>query len=118
MFKNRSKSEFISIVLSVGYLILGISLWAQSVSEASGTAEQIGAGLASLFILPHLFLAFMGTLFAVLGFFTRSPGLSLTGAIVNSVAVLVFVFWGFALIPAVVFGFVAYASQKKKKGKK
>jgi hypothetical protein len=118
MFKDRSKSEFISIILAVGYLILAMSLWAEGVSEASGSAEQIGAGIASLFILPHIALAFVGTLLATLGFFVRSAGLSLSGAIVNTVAAVTFIFWGFALIPAVVFGFVAYAAQKNKKTKK
>lgn len=117
MFKNRSKSEFISIILAIGYLVLALSLWAQSVSEATGDAEQAGAAIASLFILPHIALAFIGTLLATLGFFTRSAGLSLSGAIVNTVAAVTFIFWGFALIPAVVFGFVAYATQKKRKKK-
>lgn len=117
MFKDRSKSEFISIILAVGYVILAISLWTQSVSEATSDAEQLGAGIASLFILPHIALAFIGTLLATLGFFFRSAGLSLSGAIVNTVAAVTFVFWGFALIPAVIFGFIAYGSQKKKKNK-
>lgn len=115
MFKNRSKSEFISIVLAVGYLILAMTLWAQAVSEASGDAEQLGAGIASIFILPHIALAFIGTLLATLGFFVRSAGLSLSGAIVNTVAAVTFIFWGFALIPAVIFGFIAYATQKNRK---
>lgn len=117
MFKNRSKSEFISIILAVGYVIFALTLWAQSVSEATSDAEQIGAGLASLFILPHIALAFVGTMLATLGFFFRSAGLSLSGAIVNTVAAVTFIFWGFALIPAVIFGFVAYAAQKKNKKK-
>jgi hypothetical protein len=31
------------------------------------------------------------------------------------VAAVTFVFWGFALIPAVIFGFIAYGAQKKNK---
>ena len=118
MFKNRSKSEFISIILAIGYVILALTLWAQSVSEATSYAEQLGAGIASLFILPHIALAFVGAMLATIGFFLRSPGLSLSGAIVNTVAAVTFVFWGFALIPAVIFGFIAYGSQKKNKKKK
>ena len=55
----------------------------------------------------------LGAIFAIIGFFTRKAGLTLTGAILFAVAAVLFLIYAVFLIPSIIFGFVGYANQKK-----
>lgn len=115
MFTNRSKSSFLAWVLAAAYGVYSIVYWSGvgAETQSADAAEAIGAGLATLLVLPHVIFVVVGALFGVIGFFARSPGFVLTSAILYSVAAIVFLVYAVFLIPSIVLGFVGFAKQRK-----
>jgi hypothetical protein len=122
MFENRSKAAFLAALLATAYSIYSVTYWSGVVGQTDSmdAGEAIGAGLATLLVLPHTIVTVIGALFGVIAFFTRSPGLILTSAILYSVAAVLFFVYALFLVPSIVLGFVGYSNQKKlnKSGKK
>jgi hypothetical protein len=113
MLKNRSILTLISLVLAIAYTVYILSYFV-SANAASGTdAEAIGAGLATLLVLPSVFVLGIGVILGLIGFFNRSAGLQLTAAILYSVAGLLFLLYAFFLVPSIVLGFMGWNQQKK-----
>jgi cytochrome c oxidase assembly factor CtaG len=117
MFNTRSKAAFLAALFASAYAVYSVLYWGGVVGETqtADAAEAIGAGLATLLVLPHVILTVLGALFGVIGFFVRSPGLILTSAILYSVAAVLFIVYALFLVPSIVLGFVGYANQKKMK---
>lgn len=116
MFEGRSKAAFVAALLGVAYSIYSVVYWAGVAGASVSTqdsAEAIGAGIATALVFPHMLVTVLATIFAVIGFFIRKTGLILTGAILFSVAALLFLLYAVFLIPSIVLGFVGYANQKK-----
>ena len=117
MFKNRSITAFIGLVLAVAYAIYVSSYVAGINTSAAGDSEAIAAGLVTVFALPHMFIVWIGVIFGILGFFLRKVGFTLTAAILYASASVFFLVWGWMLIPSIVLGFVGYVNQKKMNAK-
>jgi hypothetical protein len=118
MFKNRSKAAFLAALIASAYAIYSIVYWGEaagSTQTATDSAEALGAGLATLLVLPHVIVTVLAALFGVIGFFVRSAGLILTSAILYSVAAALFFVYALFLVPSIVLGFVGYVNQKKLK---
>lgn len=118
MFTGRSKAAFIAALLGTAYAIYSITYWAGvggSTQTTTDSAEAIGAGIATLLVLPHVIVTVLAALFGLIGFFSRSAGLTLTSAILYSVAAVLFFVYALFLVPSIVLGFVGYVNQKKLK---
>jgi hypothetical protein len=113
MFGKRSKAAFVGALLGVAYAIYSVWYWAGASSDVGNDAEAVGAAIATVLVLPHMLVTVLGAIFAVIGFFTRKAGLTLTAAILFSVAALLFLLYAAFLIPSIVLGFVGFANQKK-----
>lgn len=115
MFVNKSKAAFLAALLGTAYSVYIIMYFGGVVGETDTTnaGETIGAGIATLLVLPHMLVTVLGALFGVIGFFIRSAGLTLTSAILYSVAAALFFLYALFLVPSIVLGFVGYANQKK-----
>jgi predicted RND superfamily exporter protein len=113
MFKNRSVVAFLAAVIGLAYSIFILSYFTSINSEAVDDSEAVGAALATVLVIPHMLLAMLATIFAIIGFFTRKAGLILTGAILFASSALLFLLYAAFLIPSIVLGFVGYAQQKK-----
>jgi len=113
MFKNRSKAAFIGALLGTAYAVYSIVYWAGVNSSTASDGEALGAALATAFVFPHMLVTVLGAIFALIGFFTRKAGLTLTGAILFAVAAVLFFLYAAFLIPSIVLGFVGYSNQKK-----
>lgn len=116
MFKGRSKAAFIAAVIGLAYSLYLVVYWSDvaASSTASGdSVEAIAGGIATVLVFPHMLVTILATIFAIIGFFVRKTGLILTGAILFSVAALLFLLYAVFLIPSIVLGFVGYANQKK-----
>ena len=113
MFENRSKAAFVAALLGAAYEVYSVVYWSGAVGSTSDDAEALGAAIATALVLPHMLVTVLGAIFAVIGFFTRKAGLTLTGAILFSVAALLFLVYAVFLLPSIVLGFVGYANQKK-----
>lgn len=113
MFQNRSKAAFIGALLGTAYAVYSVVYWSGANSSTASDGEAIGAALATALVLPHMLITVLAAIFALIGFFTRKAGLTLTGAILFAVAALLFLLYAAFLLPSIVLGFVGYSNQKK-----
>jgi len=113
MFERRSKAAFWATILALAYGIYAIVYWAGTVSSTTDDAEAIGAGIATLLVLPSMLVTWLGVIFGLVGFFTRKAGFQLTAAILYAVAAVLFIIYALFLVPSIVLGFIGYSVQKK-----
>jgi len=113
MLERRSKAAFWATLIAVAYGIYAIVYWVGTNSSTADDAEAIGAGIATLLVLPHLLVTWLGIIFGLIGFFTRKTGFQLTAAILYAVGGVLFIIYAIFLLPSIVLGFVGYSSQKK-----
>ncbi|NFG95638.1 benzylsuccinate synthase [Clostridium sporogenes] len=111
MFKKRSKAFFTSIILATIYLIYIISYFYGILGDGD-TAEQIGSGLATALVTPHIIVLAISVMFGWLAFGLSSSGFALTASILYTVAGVMFIPYIFFVIPSIILGFVGYANQK------
>lgn len=111
LFKKRSKSFFTSIILATIYLIYIISYFYGILGQGD-TAEQIGSGLATALVTPHIVVLAISVMFGWLAFGLSSSGFALTASILYTVAGVMFIPYIFFVIPSIILGFVGYANQK------
>ena len=88
--KKKSVLLLISAILGVLYAIFIVTYFAGVGSGADGAAEAIGAGIATMLVMPHMICAVLAAIFNVLGWGMSSRGFSLTGAILYAVAAVLF----------------------------
>lgn len=112
MFEKRSKVLFVANALGAVYAMYLMTHFFGSVSSTEG-AEQIGAGLATMIIMPHLVLVVLSALFGLLGFFMRKDGFNLTSGILYCVATALFPPYFMFTVPLIVLAFVGYSRQKQ-----
>lgn len=112
LFYNRSKALFCAWVVGALYSIFIISYFASTMTTGSSSSQAAGF-LATALVTPHMALVVAGTIFLIIGFFSRKTWAALTGSIVFCVAAVVFLMYAFLCIPSIVLGFVGYSKQKK-----
>jgi len=112
MFKNKSKCTFISALLGSAYLIYLIVYFAGAMSSGSSSDQAAGA-IATALVTPHMALVALACIFMWLGFFLKKPAFVLTGAILYTVAGVLFIPYIFFVIPSFILGFVGFSKQKK-----
>ncbi len=117
MFKERSVASFISAVLGILYAIYLISYFTGAIASTTGD-EQIGAGIATALILPHLIVLILAVIFNLLGFFIKNAALTLVGGILYSVSAVLFLAYALFEVPMIIFAFIGFAKQKKIKAGK
>ena len=103
----------ISFIIGTAYILYSLVYWSGAVGSFDSTAEQIGAGIATAIVIPHLVATAVAVLFNGLGLFLRKRGMALTGAILYTVAVILFpMYWIFGVIEAVL-SYVGLAKMSK-----
>jgi hypothetical protein len=110
---KKSKLLLVSWILSGIYVIYLVSYFASIFSNSSGS-EQIGVGIAGVIIFPHALLAFLGLVFNFFGWSMNKRGFALTGAILYSVAMLLFPIYFFFILIQTILSYIAYAKMKPK----
>lgn len=114
MKTKRSVLALIALILSAAYVVYLFTYFAGGISSTSGdSAEQLGVALAGALIMPHFIVTMVGVLFNALGYFMRSRGFILVGAILYAVAIILFMPYFIFLIIQMILMFVAYARMKK-----
>lgn len=111
--KKLSKLLLISFILGVLYLVYSASYWGNTFGAGESTAEQVGAGIATLLVLPHLVFTALAVLFNGLGLFLKKRGFALTGAILYTVAMVLFPVYFMFVIIQTILSYVAFALMKK-----
>jgi hypothetical protein len=116
MFEKRSKLLVLASILGGLYAIYLLTYFFGAVDESQG-AEQIGTGLATALIIPHLVAVIFASVFGFLGFFLRSNGFSLTSGILYCVATILFLIYFMFTTPLIILTFIGYSKQKKMNSK-
>ena len=113
MFDRRSKASFWATLIAGAYGIYAFTYWVSTNSSTEGDAEALGSAIATVLVLPHLLVTWLGIIFGLFGFLTRKTGFQLTAAILYAVAAVLFFLYALFLLPSIVLGFVGYSAQKK-----
>lgn len=109
---KRSKLLLISAIIGSIYTIYIISHFAGAVSGSSG-AEQAGAGLATLLVMPHMAFVFLAVVFNWLGFIFKLRWGALVAGILYAVSMVMFFMYFMFVIVEMILCFVAYSKMKK-----
>ncbi len=121
MSKKKQKLNLfllISLIIGVLYLIYSACYWGGVNTTGGDTAEQIGSGIATAIVIPHLVCTALGVIFNALGLFLRSRGFALTGAILYTVAIFLFPIYFMFVIIEMILSYIGFAKMKKPKKKR
>lgn len=113
MKQKSSKTLLISFIIGVLYLIYSAFYWSGAASTPADTAKQIGAGIATIIVMPHLVCTVLAVIFNGLGLFMRKRGFALTGAILYTVALVLFPVYFMFVIVEMILSYVGFAKMKK-----
>lgn len=114
--KKQNVCLLISLILGVLYLLYSASYWSGAIGSSSSTAEQVGAGIATVLVMPHLICTALAVIFNALGLFMHKRGFALTGAILYTVALVLFPVYFMFVIIEMILSYIGYAKMKKTKG--
>ncbi|WP_317395690.1 hypothetical protein [Blautia hydrogenotrophica] len=111
--KKLSKLLLISFIIGVLYLIYSAFYWSGAATSGANTAEQIGAGIATALVMPHLVMTVLAVIFNALGLFMHKRGFALTGAILYTVAIVLFPVYFMFVIVEMILSYIGFAKMKK-----
>lgn len=109
---KKSKLALASWILSLLYLIYLVSYFGGSMGASNG-AEQVGVGIATALVFPHMLTLGIGLIFNMLGYFLNRRSFILVGAILYSVSILLFMMYFMFVILQMIFSYIAFAKMKK-----
>jgi hypothetical protein len=109
---KKKKTLLVSWIMTLAYLVYIV--YYMSTYSAGDSNEQVGAAIAFALMLPHLFLTFLALVFNVLGWALNKRGFALTGAILYSVAMFLFLPYFFFIVTQTVLSYVGFAKMPKK----
>ena len=69
--KKLSKALLVSLIIGVLYLIYSVWYWSGTAGSGATTAEQVGTGLATALVMPHLVMTALAVIFNALGLFMK-----------------------------------------------
>ena len=116
--QKLSKLLLVSFIIGILYLGYSAAYWTGAITTSGEPAEQVGGALATAIVAPHLIATTFAVLFNCLGLFMRSRGFALAGAILYTVAIVLFpMYFMFVTIEAIL-SYIGFAKMKKetKKG--
>ena len=114
MKQKLSKCLLISFILGVLYLIYSATYWSGAAGSGASTAEQLGSGLATAIVMPHLVFTALAVIFNGLGLVRqKARDFALTGAILYTVALVLFPVYFMFVIIQMILSYVGFARMKK-----
>lgn len=111
--KKLSKALLVSLIIGVLYLIYSVWYWSGTAGSGVTTAEQVGTGLATALVMPHLVMTALAVIFNALGLFMKKRGFALTGAILYTIALVLFPMYFMFVIIEMILSYVGFAKMKK-----
>ncbi|AJA42669.1 hypothetical protein phiCT9441A_57 (endogenous virus) [Clostridium phage phiCT9441A] len=110
---KRSKLLLISAILGALYSVYLIWHFGGGIFGSKDGVELAGAAIATALVTPHMILVVLATIFNWVAYFSNKRGFALTGAILYSVAGVIFMLYIMFVIPSIVLSFIGYAKLKK-----
>ncbi len=111
----RSKSVLllVSAVLGVVYAVYVVAYFSTVNAGSASGAEAVGAGIATLLVVPHLLCTVLAALFNVLGWACNRRAFALTAGILYAAAIVCMPLYAPFTIVQSIMCFVAYARMRK-----
>lgn len=108
----KSKSLLVSLIIGALYALCLVTYIVQSLQQSTG-ASQIGVGIGTAILTPHIILVVLADIFNAVALFTNKQGFALTGWILFSVGAALFIPYAPFLIVSIVCSFIGYSKLKK-----
>lgn len=102
----------VALVIGAAYMVYSLVYWGGANGSGS-SAEQAGAALATVLVMPHLVVTFLAVVFNALGFLMNKRGFALTAGILYAVGMVLFPAYFMFVIVEMVLAFVAFAQMGK-----
>lgn len=109
---KRSKLLLIAAIIGTAYGVYLVSYFFGAVDSSSGS-EQIGAGIATALVMPHMAFVWLAIIFNWLGFFLKAKWAALVAGILYAVSMVLFFVYAMFVIVEMILCFVGYAKMKK-----
>ncbi len=110
---KRSILLLISAIIGTAYLIYLITYFSGTIATSEGT-EALGAGIATVLVLPHMIMVGLAVIFSWLGWVIRARWAALTAGILYAVSILLMFIYALFVVVEMVLCFIAFAKMKKK----
>lgn len=114
---KRNKLLLVALILGVAYVVYSLWYWfggGAAASAGADSASQVGAGLATMLVTPHLVLTVVAVAFNALAYFMGKRAFALVAGILYAVAMVLFLAYFFFVLAQMILCFVAYAKMPKK----
>lgn len=105
----------IALVLGIAYLVYSVQYWGGVTEGASSDSEAIGAGIASMLVMPHLVMTALAVVFNALAFLLYNRPFILVAGILYTVALVLFPTYFMFVIAQMIICYIAFARMKKEK---
>ena len=112
MKDKKSKLALVGLILTGAYLIYLITYFFGANTAAMDASEQAGTAIATMLILPHTVLVFLGAVFNGLGYFLKKRGFILTAGILYAVALAAFIPYFMFVVIQMILMFIAFSKMK------
>lgn len=113
--EKLNKCLLVAFILGVLYSLWSVVYWGSAVPSAADGSEALGAGIATAIIMPHMVCSVLATIFNGLGLFMRKRGFALTGAILYTVALVLFIPYFYFVIIQMILSYIGFAKLGKSK---
>ena len=113
MKKKGKVLLLIALIIGVFYCIYSVSYWSGVGSKATTDSEAIGAGIASMLVLPHLVMTALAVIFNALAFFMYNRPFALVAAILYTIALVLFPAYFMFVVVEMILCYIAFAKMKK-----
>ena len=102
----------LALLIGAAYLAYSLSYWSGAVGGASGTSEQLGAGIAATLVTPHVVMTGIAVIFNALAFLLYNRPFALVAGILYTVALAVFPMYFMFVVVEMIFCYIAFARMK------
>ena len=103
----------IALIIGVAYCVYSVSYWSGATSNATSDTEAIGAGIASMLVLPHMLMVGLAVIFNALAFFMYNKPFALVAAILYTVGIVLFPAYFMFVIIEMILCYIAFAKMSK-----
>ena len=110
---KKSKLLLVSWILGALYSVYIVFYFFNSTASQADATAAIGAGIATMIVMPHMLCVILATLFNILGWAMNKRGFALTGAILYTVSIALFPLYFMFVIIQTILSFVGFAKMKK-----
>lgn len=109
--KKLNKCLLVSFIIGALYGVYSLVYWGGAMGGEGG--EAIGGAIALTLVMPHLVCTLIAIVFNGLGLFLRKQWFALVGAILYTVAMIVFPMYFMFIIIEMILSYIGFAQLHK-----